>query len=813
MAQPKPSPVVIFAAPLPSPMNAAPAELEITRTELKTEILADYRLAVLSREMSLIGRREVLTGKAKFGILGDGKELAQIALAKQWRPGDWRSGYYRDQTMMMAAGLLTPEQFFAQLYAHADVAFEPVSGGRMMNGHYGTRTLLDDGSWKSHLEQPNSSADISPTAGQMPRLLGLAWASKHYRALGTERNNFSDRGNEVAFGTIGDASTSEGPFWETMNAAGVAQVPLVMSVWDDGHGISVPKRLQTIKESISEALAGFQRTPGKPGFEIFKVRGWDYPNLVLTYEKAVALAREQHIPVLVHVEEVTQPQGHSTSGSHERYKSAERLQWEKDFDPIAKFKSWILSKDLATETELESEEQAAKKHAKDARASAWTSFCAPLIAERNELIELLEGMGDTGSAAVTAAALKANKEPLRKDLHEAARKCLRTAAGHSAAESLRQWMSQQRSANEQRYSSHLHSQSAESPLKTKTVAPTYSADSPPVDGREILRENFDRLLTSYPQALVFGEDAGKIGGVNQTLEGLQAKHGEHRVFDTGIRECTILGQGIGMAMRGLRPIAEIQYLDYLLYAVQIMSDDLATLQYRTIGGQKAPLIVSTRGHRLEGIWHSGSPMGMILSSLRGMHVCVPRNMCQAAGFYNTLMAGDDPALVIESLNGYRLKEKMPENLSDVRLALGEVEVMREGTDLTLLTYGSMVRMCAEAAEQLEDLGISTEVIDAQCLLPFDRDARCAKSLQKTNRLLIVDEDVPGGASAFLMQQVLETQGGYQYLDGPPTTLTAKAHRPAYGSDGDYFSKPSIDDVVESAYNLVREAMPQRFAAL
>jgi len=798
----------------------ASEDREITREELKIEILKDFHLASTSREVSLMGRREVLTGKAKFGILGDGKEIAQIALAKQWRPGDWRSGYYRDQTMMMAVGLLTPEQFFAQLYASADVNLEPASAGRMMNGHYASRTLDENGKWINLTKQPNSSPDISPTAGQMPRLLGLALSSKFYRNNPElkDRASFSVKGNEVAFGTIGDASTSEGPFWEAMNAAGVLQVPMVMSVWDDGHGISVPKELQTVKASISEALAGFQRTDDKPGFEILNVRGWDYPNLVLTYEKAVKIAREEHVPVLVHVEEVTQPQGHSTSGSHERYKSPERLQWEKDFDPIKKFKEWILSNEIATEAELEDIEKEAKKVAREAKASAWKSFLDPIKQDHQKVIELLTAFGAESKNSVfinkVRDGLAASVDPLRKEIYEAARKAIRYARAENLASkrALIDWINGGIAENAERYSSHLHSESEDSPLNIDSVPAEY-AETKSVDGREILRDNFDALLEKYPEIIIFGEDAGKIGGVNQGLEGLQDKYGVHRVFDTGIRECTIIGQGIGMAMRGLRPIAEIQYLDYLLYALQILSDDLATVQYRTKGGQKAPLIIRTRGHRLEGIWHSGSPMGMIIHALRGMHICVPRNMCQAAGMYNTLIQGDDPALVIESLNGYRLKENLPTNLGAYNVPLGEIEVMAEGDDITIITYGSMVRMCVEAAKQLREVSISAEVIDVQTLLPFDIDGNIINSLKKTNRVLFVDEDVPGGATAYMMQEVLEIQNGYQELDAKPATLTAKAHRPAYGSDGDYFAKPSLEDIFEKVYEIMHESDPQTYPDL
>jgi pyruvate/2-oxoglutarate/acetoin dehydrogenase E1 component/TPP-dependent pyruvate/acetoin dehydrogenase alpha subunit len=801
--------------------QTATADKEITKEELKQEVLNDFRLANYSREISLMGRREVLTGKAKFGILGDGKEVAQIALAKQWQPGDWRSGYYRDQTMMMAAGLLTGEEFFAQLYADADLEREPASAGRMMNGHYSTRSLDEHGNWKNLTEQINSSPDISPTAGQMPRLLGLALASKFYRNNPElkDHKNFSLSGNEVAFGTIGDASTSEGMFWEALNAAGVLQVPMVMSVWDDGHGISVPKKYQTTKESISEALSGFQRTADQPGFEILKTKGWDYAHLVLTYEKAVKIAREEHVPVLVHVEEVTQPQGHSTSGSHERYKSPERLQWEKDFDPITKMRAWIIEKGLASEEELDDILKQAKKDARDAKTKAWKQFLDPIKAEHKEAVDLMTQFGAQSKNAVFINKVKdelaAAVDPLRKEIYSSIRKALRYARGESfqAKQALINWLEERMEENEDRYSSHLYSESDDSPLTAAPVPIDFGSEPKTVDGREVLRDNFDALLAKYPELIIFGEDSGKIGGVNQGLEGMQDKYGEHRVFDTGIRECTIIGQGIGMALRGLRPIAEIQYLDYLLYAIQIMSDDLSTVQYRTKGGQKAPLIIRTRGHRLEGIWHSGSPMGMIINSIRGMHVCVPRNMTQAAGMYNTLLGGDDPAIVIESLNGYRLKEQRPENMGEFKVPLGQVEQMTEGEDITIVTYGSMVRMCVETAKQLREVGISAEVVDVQTLLPFDLDQAIVESVKKTNRVLFVDEDVPGGASAFMLQEVVEKQGAYRYLDSAPSTLTAKAHRPAYASDGDYFSKPSNEDIFEKVYAIMHEADPQQYPAL
>jgi len=794
---------------------------EISQQELKAEILADYRLANVSRETSLLGRREVLTGKAKFGIFGDGKELAQIALAKQFQNGDFRSGYYRDQTWMMAAGLLTVQEFFAQLYAHTDVEAEPASGGRQMNGHYATRSLNDDGTWKNLTQQKNASADISPTAGQMPRLLGLAQASKVYRnqeALQSgEFTNFSNKGNEVAFGSIGDASTSEGLFWETLNAAGVLQVPMVMSVWDDGYGISVEKKYQTVKANISEALKGFQKDNNTNGFEIFKVKAWDYAQLCLTYEKAVDIARERHIPILIHVEEVTQPQGHSTSGSHERYKSEDRLQWEIEYDCIAQFKKWILEKELATEEELSALEKEAKKEVRDGKKAAWSAYLTPITEEQQYVVQLINQLAASSEQKVfieqTAQGLSTLTEPIRKDVFNAARKALRQARGEesNAKNQLRNWLAVEKEKNTDRYSSHLYSESASSPLKITPVAPAFSDEQK--DGREILRDNFKYILANRPEVLVFGEDSGKIGGVNQGLEGLQAEFGEMRVSDTGIREATIAGQGIGMAMRGLRPIAEIQYLDYLLYCIQILSDDLSTVHYRSKGGQRAPLIIRTRGHRLEGIWHSGSPMGMIINAVRGMHVCVPRNMVQAAGMYNTLLAGDDPAIVIESLNGYRLKEHVPTNIGEFKIPLGKVETLKEGNDLTIVSYGSTVRMAQDAAKQLNEVGISAEVIDVQTLLPFDLDHEIASSLKKTSRLLIVDEDVPGGASAFILQQILQEQKGYFSLDAEPTLLTAKAHRPAYGTDGDYFSKPSIDDIFETAYAIMAESNPAKYPTL
>ena len=795
----------------------------------RLEILADYRLACESREASLLGRKEVLTGKAKFGIFGDGKEIAQIALAKQFKNGDFRSGYYRDQTLMMAIGQLTLIEYFAGLYGETQLDLEPQSAGRQMGGHYATRSLDSEGNWLDLMAQKNSSADISPTGGQMPRLLGLALASKIYRnnknlSEDSSFSKFTDNGNEVAFGTIGDASTSEGPFWETINAAGVLQVPMVMSVWDDGFGISVPREFQTSTGSISQALAGMQRTEQYNGLEIFESKGWDYPNLCATYEKAVNLSRTQHIPTFVHVKEVNQPQGHSTSGSHERYKSAERLKWESEFDCIAKFKEWILNFKagdliLADETILSEIQVEAKNKVREAKNKAWANYTQSIQSDLKTCLNLLENvLAETSqkeSVLNELTLLKKSYEPVRKDVLTSARNELRIIRHdkNTAREALSNWVKASIVENEERYSSFLHSQSDLAATKISAVPPLFAEENIMEDGRIILRENYNKLLEHYPALVVFGEDAGKIGGVNQTLEGLQDKFGDLRVFDTGIRECTIIGQGIGMAMRGLRPIAEIQYLDYLLYAVQIMSDDLATLQYRTKGGQKAPLIISTRGHRLEGIWHSGSPMGMIINSLRGIHVCVPRNMTKAAGFYNTLMAADEPALVIEPLNGYRSKERMPSNLGLFREPLGIPDIVRKGKDLTLVSYGSTFNLCEIAAETLAQMGIEITLIDVQTLLPFDVNHLIVNSLKETNRLLIVDEDVSSGATGFMLNKILVEQNGYYHLDEEPATLSAKDHRPAYGTDGDYFSKPSIDDIVEKIYGIMHKTNPVAFPSI
>ena len=781
-------------------------------------LLADYRLGCLSREASLLGRKEVLGGKAKFGIFGDGKELAQIALSKFLEPGDWRSGYYRDQTLMMALNLLSVQQYFAALYADTDLANEPTSGGRQMGGHFATRFLDEEGNWMSHLEQVNSSADISPTAGQMPRLLGLAQASKLYKSLpeaAAAKPGFTRGGNEIAIGTIGDASTSEGPFWETMNAACVLQVPLLMNVWDDGYGISVPKQFQTTKASISEALSGFEISDGTNGMLIYKVKGWDYPALVATYEEAVRRCREEHVPVLVHVEEVTQPQGHSTSGSHERYKSPERMAWAKAFDCLAQFEKFLLLEGAATEEELSAIAKEAKKAARAEQKAAWAAFRAPIEAERDAVLALLDQTTSPNIPAIRAS-LAGAMDPGRAEIHRAAREALYATAGEQspARKALVLWLDAQYEVNRQRYSSELHSDNADSALHVPAVLATYPDEPEQVDGRVVLQRNFREIFSRHPEVVTFGEDTGKIGGVNQAMEGMQAEFGEVRVSDTGIREATIAGQGIGLAMRGFRPIAEIQYLDYLYYCLQILRDDAATVRYRSAGGQKAPVIVRTRGHRLEGIWHSGSPMGAIINSLRGMHVCVPRNMTQAAGMYNTLLAAEEPALVIECLNGYRSKEPLPTNLGDFRVPLGICEVVRPGTDLTIVSYGSTFNIAAKAVEVLDEVfGISVELVDAQTLLPFDRTGVCAASVAKTNRLMVVDEDVPGGAAAYLLEAIVARDHAYRHLDSPPVTLSAQPHLPPYGSDGDYFSKPSREDIVEAAYAMMHEADPSRFPTL
>ena len=788
--------------------------------DFKAEVINDYKTAMVSRECSLVGRREVLTGKAKFGIFGDGKEVPQLAWAKAFMKGDWRSGYYRDQTFMMAIGELTPEQFFAGLYADTNIELEPMSAGRQMGGHFATHSLNDNGSWKDLSKQYNSSADISPTAGQMPRLLGLAQASKIYREVGDiNTTNFSIKGNEVAWGTIGNASTSEGLFFETINAAGVLQVPMVISVWDDEYGISVHAKHQTTKENISEILKGFQRDKDHKGYEILRVKGWDYANLIETYQEAATIAREEHVPVLIHVQELTQPQGHSTSGSHERYKTPERLEWEAKNDCNVKLREWILESGIATNEALVEIERTAKRDVREARKNAWNTFLRPIKKEHQELISILKQVEANSINGVFISKLKdsiANiDEPTRKDLLSHARKALRFTVEESfpAKKTLSNWIDSIFEYAQPKFSSHLYSETQRSNTKINGIKPAYDDDAELVDGRIILRDNFDAILNSHPEVLVFGEDTGNIGDVNQGLEGLQEKYGELRVADTGIREATIIGQGIGMAMRGLRPIAEIQYLDYILYAIQIISDDLSTLHYRTKGKQKAPLIIRTRGHRLEGIWHSGSQMGGVLNLVKGVNLLVPRNMTKAAGFYNTLLLGDDPAIVVECLNGYRLKEKMPNNLGALKTPIGVVETIKEGTDITLISYGSTLRIVEQTAKDLMAVGIDAEVIDVQSLMPFDLSHDIVKSIAKTNRVMIIDEDVPGGASAYILDKILNEQNGFQYLDSAPKTLTAKVHRPAYGNDGDYFSKPSAEDIYETIYDVMHELNPNNFPKL
>lgn len=785
------------------------------------EIMADYRLACESREASLLGRKEVFMGKAKFGIFGDGKEVPQLAMAKVFRNGDFRSGYYRDQTFMMAIGELTLQQYFAQLYAHTDVEADPASAGRLMNGHFATRMLDEKGELKNLTQSKNSSADISPTAAQMPRLLGMAYASKLFRNNPElhKFDNLTNKGNEIAFGTIGNASTSEGMFYETINAAGVLQVPMLMSVWDDNYGISVPQEYHTTKGSISKVLEGFRRNDKENGYEIFNVKGWNYQALVNTYQQAEKICREEHVPVLIHVEEVTQPQGHSTSGSHERYKSKERLAWEAAHDCILKMKQWIIEDVLVVPEELEEIEKEAKQAAREAKEKAWKAFSTDIQKEFKEVLEILQRVVEQSERKDEVEDIKNQLEktinPIRVDCMKAAKKTLRLIRNedNESRTDLQNWVDRVSTESIDRFNSYLYSQSEQSALKVEEVKPAFSETTREVDGREVLNACFTAAFSRDARVFAFGEDVGKIGDVNQGFAGLQEKFGELRLTDTGIRECTILGQGIGAALRGLRPIAEIQYLDYLLYALQIMSDDLACLQYRTKGGQKAPLIIRTRGHRLEGVWHAGSPMGMILHSIRGIYVLVPRNMTQAAGFYNTMLKSDDPAIIIECLNGYRLKEQIPDNVGEFTVPLGVPEVIREGNDVTIVTYGSMCRIVLEAAEELEKVGISCEVIDVQTLLPFDIHHSIVESIKKTNRVVFADEDVPGGATAFMMQKVLEEQKAFQHLDSQPITITAKEHRPAYSSDGDYFSKPNTEDVFDKIYAMIRETDPDRFTSI
>jgi pyruvate/2-oxoglutarate/acetoin dehydrogenase E1 component/TPP-dependent pyruvate/acetoin dehydrogenase alpha subunit len=782
--------------------------------EFKQEVLDDYRLVVASREASLIGRREVLTGKAKFGIFGDGKELAQVALAKCMQPGDIRSGYYRDQTLMFATGMSDLQKFFAQLYADPNTDNEPASGGRMMNGHYGTRWIDEKGEWKDLTKAPQSSSDTSPTGSQMVRALGLAYASKMYRNVDELQQGFekfSKNGNEVVFCTIGDASTSEGLFWESVNAAGVLQVPLAICIWDDGYGISVPRKYQTVKNSISDALAGMQWDDSKGGINIYTVKGWDYASLVQTFQQGIAQIRETHVPAIFHVQEMTQPQGHSTSGSHERYKSKERLEWEKEWDCIVKMRQFVLDNHIATEDEIRAIEEEAKAEARNARQQAWDEFITPIkeeIQQANSLINqvVYEGGANAQAIAAVAQELGAIREPIRKDVMQAVRKAIGLAgAGSDAVRALRNFYDYIKADNAEKFSSHLHSESRHSAMKVPEVPAQYDADAAMLNGYEILNKFFDHTFAANPAFFAFGEDVGKIGDVNQGFAGMQDKYGELRITDTGIREASIVGQGIGMAMRGLRPIAEIQYLDYLLYALQPLSDDVATLQYRTHGGQKCPLIIRTRGHRLEGIWHSGSPIGMMLHSLRGIYLCVPRNMSQAVGMYNTLLQSDEPGIVIECLNGYRLKEKLPANLDTYTVPFGVPEITREGSDITIVSYGSILRVIDDAINSyLEPQGISCEVIDVRTLLPFDINHMIVESLKKTNRIIFIDEDVPGGGSAYMFQQVMEVQGGYKWLDVAPRTIAAKPHRPAYATDGDYFSKPNAEDIAAVIEEMMSE---------
>ena len=796
---------------------------QVSFQDFRKQVLDDYRLGRISREASYLTRKEVLTGKAKFGIVGDGKELPQLAMAKVFREGDWRSGYYRDQTFAMAVGVLSVDAFFAQLYADTDVEREPASAGRQMPCHFATRSLNEDGSWKDLTQIKNISSDISPTAGQMPRLLGLALASNVYKEVkfqGSEK--FSHNGQEVAFGTIGDASTAEGHFWETINAACALQVPMIMSIWDDGYGISVPTHNQRAKEDLAEILAGFQRKEGdKQGCEVIQVRAWDYPMLLEAYARAEQLAREESVPVILHIIEVTQPQGHSTSGSHERYKDEERMNFETEFDCLNKFREWILNysiqidgeeQTLSSVEELDEIEKEAKAFVREQQKKAWAEYRASIDHIQNQVLPLVKQFENQPEVAALLEKFSALVTVGKKDIFALVRKVLWATREQNSSERQNLVQVYERISEKEadNYSSHLYSESEWKAVNIPEIKPVFSEDSQILDGRVVIRNNFDKIFEKYPETLIFGEDTGSIGDVNQGLEGMQEKYGETRIADTGIREATILGQGIGLAMRGLRPIAEIQYLDYVLYCLQGMSDDLATLQYRTKGGQKAPVIVRTRGHRLEGVWHSGSPMAGILNLVRGMMVLVPRNLTQAAGFYNTMLKSDDTALIIEPLNGYRLKEKQPDNIGEFTVPVGKVEITRAGKDITLVTYGSTWKIVTEAVEELAKLGIDAEVIDVQSLLPFDLSEEISESVKKTNRLAVIDEDVEGGASAYIMQQILEKQGAFRYLDSKPLTIAAKNHRPAYASDGDYFSKPSVEDIVEKVYDLFHESNPAKF---
>jgi len=779
--------------------------------DFRNEVLKDYRLTLESRETSLLGRREVLTGKAKFGIFGDGKELAQVAMAKFFKPGDWRSGYYRDQTFIFAAGIATVQQFFAQLYADPDVSHEPFSAGRQMSSHFTSPNFDEAGNVLPLIQQKNVATDMAPTAAQMPRSLGLAFASKLFRnsPLLKDQTHLSDNGNEVCFCTIGDASTSEGHFWETINAAGVLQVPLAIFVWDDGYGISVPKKYQTTKGSISAALKGFQKRNDTNGIDIYNVKGWDYAGMCEVFEAGLDKIRQTHIPAVFHVEEITQPQGHSTSGSHERYKDAERLQWEREWDCIKKMKEWIIENNIATADELEVIEEAAKETVKQSRNLAWEEYSAAIKEQSAKAVEVIKSaiVNDIeryNEIQKIAKDLESNRDVLRRDIMRALSMAVNAAGKAAFADDLINYYSEQKEYYKSLYNSHLYNEGTSSAMHVEKLEPVFATDAPFINGYEIINRYFDQLFAHNKQVVAFGEDVGFIGDVNQGFAGLQDKHGEYRIFDTGIRELTIMGQGIGLALRGLKPIAEIQYLDYLVYGLQPLTDDVATLQYRTKGVQHCPLIVRSRGHRLEGIWHSGSPMGMIINSLRGMHVCVPRNMVQAAGMYNTILKSNDPAIIIECLNGYRLKERLPSNLLEITVPLGVPEILKEGDDITIVSYGSTLRIVQDAVNRLEQQSISCEIIDVQTLLPFDIHHDILKSLKKTNRIVFIDEDVPGGAAAYMFNKVMEEQGGYRWLDVASRTITGKAHRPAYGSDGDYFSKPNAEDIFETIVEMMHE---------
>jgi pyruvate/2-oxoglutarate/acetoin dehydrogenase E1 component/TPP-dependent pyruvate/acetoin dehydrogenase alpha subunit len=787
---------------------ATQSTTSISKQEFIDQVKSDYITAYKSRQASLIGRKEVLTGKAKFGIFGDGKEVAQVAMARYMQKGDFRAGYYRDQTILFALGLSTVQKFFAQLYAHPCIEQEPSGAGRSMNGHFGTRMLDENGEWLPQTDRINISSDISPTAGQMPRALGLAFASKVYKSNKDLHNHtdFSKQGNELSWVTIGNASTSEGHFWESINAAGVMQVPMLVSIWDDEYGISVHAKHQTTKQNLSALLSGFKTDKFGVGIELITVNGWDYPALINAYKKAAEVCRNKHTPVVVHVKELTQPQGHSTSGSHERYKSKDRLQWEIEHDCVTKMRAWILENNIAENEEIATLENQAETEVKEAKKAAWTAYTGEI---KTEVLEAVSLLNDVDTAA--ASNLQSTMDPGRKDILKTIHSVLRNNIGSTAIHTLQEYYTNYLTKYQDTYSSHLHSQSPQSALKVQEIKPEYGDDNAELNGFEILNRNFDRILSSHPEVIAFGEDVGKIGDVNQGFAGLQEKHGEHRVMDMGIRENTIVGQAVGASLRGLRPIAEIQYLDYLLYGLQIMSDDIATIQYRTKGGQKYPLIIRTRGHRLEGIWHSGSPMGMILNAVRGMNVLVPRDMTRAAGFYNTLLKSDEPALIIECLNGYRLKEKVPTNLSEFTVPVGVPETLQYGEDVTVVTYGSCVRIAQEGIALLAEKGISVELIDVQSLLPFDVNHNIVESLMKTNKIVFMDEDVKGGATGFMMQKVLEEQEGYKYLDAAPRTLTSQDHRPAYGSDGDYFSKSNAEELFELVYDMMHENEPSKFS--